>query len=125
MSLLLMRFDSVFFSSLGGGGMPPCRQTAYYTIPSCYDYVPGIPKENSSCCPLRPHNTPYPEGKSILGVIYGVLLWADMNAATPLGTWGRSIHRTAKHAEHSLLGAWGRSVPVASVYVRFIYEITA
>ena len=25
----------------------------------------------------------------MLEVIYGVLLWADMNAATPLGTLGR------------------------------------
>ena len=34
---------------------------------------------------------PFPRGKSILGVIYGVLLWADMNAATPLRAWGRSV----------------------------------
>ena len=39
---------------------------------------------------LRPHTTPFPEENSILGVIYGVLLWADMNAATPLGPRGRS-----------------------------------
>ena len=38
-----------------------------------------------------PRTTPFPEEKSILGVIYGVLLWADMNAATPLGAWGRSV----------------------------------
>ena len=31
-----------------------------------------------------------PRGKSILGVIYGVLLWTDVNAATPLGARGRS-----------------------------------
>ena len=48
-------------------------------------------KANPSCCPLRPRTTPFPEEKSILGVIYGVLLWADMNAATPLGAWGRSV----------------------------------
>ena len=47
-------------------------------------------KANSSCCPLRPHTTPFSEEKPIPGVIYGVLLWADMNAATPLGAWGRS-----------------------------------
>ena len=46
---------------------------------------------NSCCCALRPRPTPLPEEKSILGVIYGVLLWADMNAATPLGVWGRSV----------------------------------
>ena len=44
-----------------------------------------------SCCPLRPHATPFPEEKSILGVIYGVLLRADMNAATRLGAWGCSL----------------------------------
>ena len=48
-------------------------------------------KANPSCCPLRPRTTPFPEEKSILGVIYGVLLWADMNAATPLGARGRSV----------------------------------
>ena len=47
-------------------------------------------KENSSCGPLRPHTTPFLEEKSIPGVIYGVLLWAGMNAATPLGPRGRS-----------------------------------
>ena len=48
-------------------------------------------KVNSSCCPLRPRTTPFPEENSILGVLYGVLLWVDMNAATPLGAWGRSV----------------------------------
>ena len=27
----------------------------------------------------------------MLGVTHGVLLWADMNAATPLGAWVRSV----------------------------------
>ena len=31
-------------------------------------------QEHSDCCPLRPRTTPFPEGKSIQGVIYGVLL---------------------------------------------------
>ena len=44
---------------------------------------------NYSCCPLRPRPTPFPEGKSILGVGYGVSLCTDTNAATPLGAWGR------------------------------------
>ena len=48
-------------------------------------------KTNPSCCPLRPRTTPFPEENAILGVIYGVLLWLDMNAATPLGAWGRSV----------------------------------
>ena len=48
-------------------------------------------KANFSCCPLCPHTTPFPEESSIIGVIYGVLLWADMNTATPLGAWGRSV----------------------------------
>ena len=50
----------------------------------------GACKVNVSCCPLRPRTTPFPEENSILGVIYGVLLWADMNAATPPGSRGRS-----------------------------------
>ena len=41
--------------------------------------------------PPAPPYYPFPEETSILGVIYGVLLWADMNAATPLGAWGRSV----------------------------------
>ena len=32
--------------------------------------------------------TPLTEGKIILGVIYGVLLWAVVNAATPRGRGG-------------------------------------
>ena len=49
-------------------------------------------KADSSCCSLRPHTTPFLQEKSfILGVIYGILLWADMNAATPLGARGRSV----------------------------------
>ena len=47
--------------------------------------------ENPSCCHLRPRTTPFPEGNSIRGVIYGVLLWAGMNAASPLGAWVRSV----------------------------------
>ena len=39
---------------------------------------------------MRHRTTPFPEEKSILGVIYGVLLWADMDTAIPLGAWGRS-----------------------------------
>ena len=27
----------------------------------------------------------------MLGLTHGVLLWADMNAATPLWAWGRSV----------------------------------
>ena len=45
-------------------------------------------KATLSCCLLFPRTTPFPEEKSIPGVIYGVLLWADMNAATPLGARG-------------------------------------
>ena len=47
-----------------------------------------IIQANPNCCPLRPHTTPFQEEKIILGVIYGVSLWADMNAATPLGRGG-------------------------------------
>ena len=38
-----------------------------------------------------PAAAPLPEEKFIPGVIYSVLLWADMNAATPVGAWGCSI----------------------------------
>ena len=41
--------------------------------------------------PPAPRTSPFPEEKSMLGVIYRVLLLADMNAATPLGAWGRSV----------------------------------
>ena len=40
--------------------------------------------------PAPPYATRFTEENSILGVIYGVLLWADMNAAAPPGAWGRS-----------------------------------
>ena len=43
----------------------------------------------ASCCTPRPRTTPSPEEISILGVMHGVLLWADMNAATPPGSRGR------------------------------------
>ena len=49
------------------------------------DILNALRQGNPSCCSLRLRTTPFPEGKSILGVIYGVLLSADMNAATPLG----------------------------------------
>ena len=54
------------------------------------EVTPAAAKVNVSCCTLRPRTTPSPEENSILGVIYGVLLWTDMNAATPLGVRGRS-----------------------------------
>ena len=51
----------------------------------------GLLNANPSCCPLRPRTTPCLEEKSTPGVIYGVLLWAGMNAATPLGALWRSV----------------------------------
>ena len=51
----------------------------------------GKENPNPSCCPLSPRTTPFPDEKAILGVIYGVLLGADMNGATPLGAWGCSV----------------------------------
>ena len=48
-------------------------------------------KDNPSCCTLRPRTTPSPEEKSMLGLMYGVLLWASINAATPLGARGCSV----------------------------------
>ena len=61
-------------------------------------------KENSSCGPLRPHTTPRLEEKSILGVIYGVLLWYGMNAATPLGARGRSVMSLGRGCVQGLRG---------------------
>ena len=52
-------------------------------------------KVKFSCCPLRPRTTPFPEEKSILGVTHRVLLWTDMNAATPLGARGRFVISSA------------------------------
>ena len=46
----------------------------------------------------------------MLGVIYGVLLWADMTAATPLGAWGRSLislggsYLDLNHAAYAVYG---------------------
>ena len=57
----------------------------------CWHTPTSAIKANPSCCPLLPRTTPFPEEKSIPGVINGVLLWADVNAATPLGAWGRSV----------------------------------
>ena len=48
-------------------------------------------KANSSCCLLRPRTAPFPEEKSILGVIHGVLLWDDIHTVTPQGAWGRYV----------------------------------
>ena len=69
---------------------------------------------NPSCYPLRPIlPLPHPpEIKSILGVICGVLLWADMNAATPLGAWGRSVISLGRTASTS--GSACRSATPAS-----------
>ena len=53
--------------------------------------IDSIAKANSSCCTLHPRTTPFPEEKSMLGLIYGVLLWADMDAATPPGALGPSV----------------------------------
>ena len=47
-----------------------------------------ISKANPSCCP-HARTAPFPAEKSIIEVINGVLLCADMNAATPLGRGGR------------------------------------
>ena len=49
---------------------------------------------------LRAPVLPFTRGKSIPGVIYGVLLWADMNGATPLGAWGCSFTLEGPAALH-------------------------
>ena len=55
-----------------------------------------VTNANASCCTLRPRTTPSLEENSMLGVIYGVLLWADMNAATPGGGAQRSCQPAVK-----------------------------
>ena len=59
---------------------PPCHKV----ISSCCHLPPSAPP----CAPILSHSQ---RGKSILGVIHGVLLWADINAANPLWAWGRSV----------------------------------
>ena len=60
----------------------------------CYPYLRGsmqhtVSRQIPAAASAPPYeSTPFPRGKSTLGVIYGVLLWADMNAATPLGRRG-------------------------------------
>ena len=61
-----------------------------------------MPREIPAASPPRPHATPFPEEKSMPGVIYGVLLWAGMNAATPLGARGRSVISLAFLPTHAL-----------------------
>ena len=51
----------------------------------------AVMQGKSQLLPPAPPYYPFPRVKSILGVIYGVLLWADMNTATPLGARGRSV----------------------------------
>ena len=73
-------------------GSWPCWMSADSTpLPSLPRHARVQVKANSSSCPLRLRTTPFTEEKIILGVIYGVLLWVDMNTATPLGVWGRSV----------------------------------
>ena len=50
----------------------------------------GGTRQMSAAAPCDPVLPLPPEENSILGVIYGGLLWADMNAATPPGSRGRS-----------------------------------
>jgi hypothetical protein len=70
-----------------------CNNGSRHSVVSQLGVFGLLVKVNPSCCSPCPRTTPSPEEKSILGVIYGVLLWADMNAATPLGAclafWSR------------------------------------
>ena len=52
--------------------------------------------------PPAPPYHPFPRGKYHTRVIYGVLLWADMNTATPLGARGRSVISLANAAPASI-----------------------
>ena len=78
------------------------------TMPPCWVVVPGKPQQLP---PAPPYYYPIPRGNSILGVIYGVLLWADMNAATPLGHGGALYFRL--WWQHR--SAWERMGPCARV----------
>jgi hypothetical protein len=62
-----------------------CNNGSRHSVVSQLGVFGLLVKVNPSCCSPCPRTTPFPEEKSILGVTYGVLLWADMNAATPLG----------------------------------------
>ena len=88
-----------------------CGVLVYTANPSCCPLRPHTTQGHriASCCPLRPHTTALPD-KTYIGVIYGVLLWADMNAATPSGAWGRSVHCTLLGAgqDHRWVGPDGQ-----------------
>ena len=79
--------------------------TPYYPLPRGKFHTRGnVWGFAVGCCTPRPRTTPSPEENSILGVMYGVWLWADMNAATPLGSPGRSDLRTV----HLRRAGWHR-----------------
>ena len=59
------------------------------------------------------------EKKSIIGVIQGVLLWADINTATPLGVWGRSVMSRAWR----FLSLVGWLVPVRRSMIQMVGSI--
>ena len=65
------------------------NQRVEFNLINANEGVPGQGK--AKLRPPAPPYYPFTRGKFILGVIYGVLLWADMNAATPLGVWGRFV----------------------------------
>ena len=90
----------------------------------------ATPNANASCCTLRPRTTPSLEENSILGVIYGVLLWADMNAATPPGARGRSgfcADKVYKHDGWQWWGHWlgtGNSKGGTELFLPFVEALT-
>ena len=53
----------------------------------------------ASCCTLRPRTTPFLWETSMPGVVHGVSLWADMNAATPPGQRCRAAVREMDSSE--------------------------
>ena len=52
-----------------GEGKSRCKACMDGSGQSATTTTDAVAKANPSCCPLRPHCTPFPEGKSILGVI--------------------------------------------------------
>ena len=84
-----------------------CTHATYknqHMIFSCWHSIECVPlkpaprhplSHSIEPCTCAEHNG---EKNPMLGVTCGVLLWADMNAATPLGAWGRSVISLELHA---------------------------
>ena len=75
---------------------PPSASTAWAKAAGRGQRRPGYHQDLRqgkipAAAPCAPVLTLSQRKKFILGVLYGVLLWADMDAATPLGASGRAV----------------------------------